>query len=226
MIAALVARHGPILLPPPARSRFAALVESIQYQQLAGAAAAAIHGRLMALFPDEMTPEAMLALPEAALRGAGLSGAKTASVRDLAVRVLDGTVPLARIGRLPDEEIVRRLSVVRGIGPWTAEMFLIFQLRRPDVWPILDYGVQKGYAMAFGLAAVPKPRELLPLGERFRPYRTVAAWYCWRTVAPLPPRSRSRPPATGSSSRSPRTGTGRAAGGTGSLPGAAGSAAG
>ena len=189
-VAALVARHGPIRLPPPAASPFEALVESIQYQQLAGAAAAAIHARLVALFPDGMTPEAMAALPEASLRAAGLSGAKAASVRDLAAKVLDGTVPLDRIGRLSDEEIVRRLSVVRGIGPWTAEMFLIFQLRRPDVWPILDYGVQKGYAMAFGLDHVPKPSELLPLGERFRPYRTVAAWYCWRTVAPTLPGSR------------------------------------
>jgi DNA-3-methyladenine glycosylase II len=136
-----------------------------------------------------MTPETMLALPEAALRSAGLSGAKAASVRDLAQKVLDGTVPLDRIGRVSDDEVVRRLSAVRGIGPWTAEMFLIFQLRREDVWPVLDYGVQKGYATAFGLDHVPTPKELRPLGDRFRPYRTVAAWYCWRTVAPTLPGS-------------------------------------
>jgi DNA-3-methyladenine glycosylase II len=189
-IAELLARHGPIRLPPPAASPFEALVESIQYQQLAGAAAAAIHARLVALFPSGMTPEAMLALPEDALRRAGLSGAKAASVRDLAAKVLDGTVPLGRIGLVADDEVVRRLSAVRGIGPWTADMFLIFQLRRVDVWPVLDYGVQKGYAMAFGLDHVPKPRELMAVGDRFRPYRTVAAWYCWRTVAPTPPGSR------------------------------------
>jgi DNA-3-methyladenine glycosylase II len=96
--------------------------------------------------------------------------------------VADGTVPLARVGRLPDEAVIERLVSVRGIGRWTAEMFLIFQLRRPDVWPVGDYGVRKGYALAFGLPQLPTPAALTALGERFRPYRSVAAWYCWRAV--------------------------------------------
>src|SRR5262249_39091885 len=113
---------------------------------------------------------------------AGLSGSKVASIRDLAAKVADGIVPLARIGRLPDEEVIMRLSVVRGIGRWTAEMFLIFQLRRLDVWPVEDYGVRKGYSLAYGLPDLLTPQQLRVEGERFRPYRTVAAWYCWRAV--------------------------------------------
>jgi DNA-3-methyladenine glycosylase II len=113
----------------------------------------------------------------------GLSRAKVAAIRDLAAKVVDGTVRLHRIGRLRDEDIVTSLSVVRGIGQWTAEMFLIFQLRRLDVWPVGDYDVRTGYALAYGLKQLPTPKELLAFGERFRPYRTVAAWYCWRAVS-------------------------------------------
>jgi len=161
---------------------FASLVESIMYQQLAGAAAAAIHGRFRALFDGELAPEALLAMPDERIRGAGVSGAKLASIKDLAAKVADGTVPLDGIEKLPDDEIVARLSQVRGIGRWTAEMFLIFDLRRLDVWPVDDYGVRGGWAIAHGLAEVPKPKELEPLGDRFRPWRTIAAWYCWRAV--------------------------------------------
>ena len=107
---------------------------------------------------------------------------KVASIRDLAAKVADGTVPLARIGRLPDEDVITRLTVVRGIGRWTAEMFLIFQLRRLDVWPVEDYGVRKGYSLAYGLRDLLTPKQLEAEGERFRPYRTVAAWYCWQAV--------------------------------------------
>ena len=103
-------------------------------------------------------------------------------MRDLAARVLDGTVPLNRIGRLADEEVVTRLSSVRGIGRWTAEMFLMFQLRRLDVWPVGDYGVRQGYALAYGLRKLPTPKQLEVEGERFRPYRTAAAWYCWQAL--------------------------------------------
>jgi len=113
----------------------------------------------------------------------GLSRSKVAAIRDLAAKIVDGSVRLQRIGRLSDEDIITALSTVRGIGRWTAEMFLIFQLRRLDVWPIGDYGVRKGYALAYGLKTLPTPKELDPLGERFRPYRTVAAWYCWRAVS-------------------------------------------
>jgi DNA-3-methyladenine glycosylase II len=182
VMAGLMERTGPFRLPRPTTDHFAALAESILYQQLAGAAAAAIHRRFVALFDGGLSPEAVLALPEKRLREAGLSGSKAASIRDLAAKVADGTVPLDRISRLRDEAIIERLSVVRGIGRWTAEMFLIFQLRRLDVWPVDDYGVRKGYALVYGLPELPTPRQLHEEGERFRPYRTVAAWYCWRAV--------------------------------------------
>ena len=182
VMAKLIDRTEPFRLPKPDTPHFAALAESILYQQLAGAAAAAIHRRFVALFDEGLSPDAVLSLHARKLRGAGLSRSKVASIRDLAAKVVDGTVRLHRIGRLPDEKIIESLSVVRGIGQWTAEMFLIFQLRRLDVWPVGDYGVRTGYALAYGLPKLPTPKELLALGERFRPYRTVAAWYCWRAV--------------------------------------------
>ena len=182
ILAKLIDRTEVFCLPRPTNTHFAALAESILYQQLAGAAAAAIHGRFVALFDGDLSPAAVLALRARKLRAAGLSRGKVASIRDLAAKVVDGSVRLRRIGRLRDEEIISCLSVVRGIGRWTAEMFLIFQLRRLDVWPVGDYGVRKGYALAFGLPTLPTPKELQASGERFRPYRTVAAWYCWRAV--------------------------------------------
>ena len=135
VMANLMKRTGPFHLPRPSRGHFAALAESILHQQLAGAAARAIHGRFVALFDGDLSPEAVLAVPPRKLRAAGLSGRRVVSMRDLAAKVVDGTVPLHRLGRLADEEVITRLSVVRGIGRWTAEMFLIFQLRRLDVWP-------------------------------------------------------------------------------------------
>ena len=183
-MAAFVARAGPCRL---VRRRhpggaFASLARSILYQQLATGAAAAIHGRFAALYGGRPTPAAVLATPDADLRAAGLSAAKATSVKDLAAKVADGTVGLHGLSRLDDDEIVERLCVVRGIGPWTAHMFLIFQLNRPDVWPVGDYGVRAGYARIAGLPAPPSPRELTMAGERYRPWRTVAAWYCWRAV--------------------------------------------
>ena len=186
-MAKAIEQMGPVSWRPRSADAFGALVRSIHYQQLAGKAATAIHGRFVALFPDSVTPEGVLALPEAKLRGVGLSAAKAASIRDLAAKVADGTVPLAAINRLSDDEIVSRLSVVRGIGRWTAEMFLIFQLRRPDVWPADDFGVRKGFARIYARPELPSPRALMEEGERFRPYRTAAALYCWRAVAVLPP---------------------------------------
>src|SRR3989449_6325256 len=182
VMANLIQRTSPFHLPRPSRGHFAALAESILHQQLAGAAARAIHGRFVALFDGDLSPEAVLAVPPRKLRAAGLSGRKVASIRDLAAKVVDGTVPLHRLGRLADEELITRLSIVRGIGRWTAEMFLIFQLRRLDVWPAGDYGIRKGYALAYGLRKLPTPKQLDMVGERFRPYRTVAAWYCWQAV--------------------------------------------
>jgi DNA-3-methyladenine glycosylase II len=183
----LVDLLGPPAIRPPLEGYFAALVRAIAFQQLAGRAAAAIHGRFLANFVEGLTPEAVLALPEELFRSAGLSAAKTASIRDLAAKTVDGTVPLEGLEAYSDDEIVERLSKVRGIGPWTAEMFLIFQLRRPDVWPVDDFGVRKGYAIAHELPTLPKPKELAALGELYRPYRSIAAWYCWRandTVLP------------------------------------------
>jgi len=172
---------GPPKFRKPHDSHFAALVRSVTYQQLAGPAAAAIHGRLVAALGDEVTPEGMLALSPEAMRAAGLSGNKAASLRDLSAKVLDGTVVLDPRGlwREGDEEVITRLSSVRGIGRWSAEMFLMFQLRRLDVWPTGDLGVRRGFGVAWGMP-MPTPRQLEPLGEPFRPYRSVVAWYCWR----------------------------------------------
>jgi len=169
------------------RPHFAELARMICYQQLAGAAARTIHGRFEALYDGHPTPDAVLATPDSALRAAGLSAAKAASIRDLAVRVDAGEVKLARMSRLPDDEVVRELTLVRGIGRWTAEMFLMFQLGRPDVWPVDDLGVRKGYSLIYSLPAMPTARDLDPLGERFRPYRSIVAWYCWRAVDTVVP---------------------------------------
>jgi DNA-3-methyladenine glycosylase II len=183
--AGIVARIGPADLrrARPRTTHFQELARAICFQQLAGAAARTIHGRVVALFGAEgPTPEAVLATPTEQLRGAGLSANKEASIRDLASRVVAGEVELDRVARLADDEVVRELTLVRGIGRWTAEMFLIFQLGRLDVWPVDDLGVRRGYSLLFGLPELPTARELEPLGESFRPYRSVAAWYCWRAV--------------------------------------------
>lgn len=184
VFAPLVAQVGPCDLRRgrARRTHFEALARSILFQQLAGKAAAAIHARFVAACAGRPTPERVLALAEADLRAAGLSGSKAASVRDLAAKVLDGTVALHRMGRLPDDEIVRELTCVRGIGEWTAQMFLMFQLGRLDVWPVDDFGVRKGYARLHGHDALPAPKVLRELGEPYRPIRSVAAWYCWRAV--------------------------------------------
>lgn len=183
-MAGFVARTGPCGLAPRRHrgGAFAALARSILHQQLATGAAAAISARFSALYDGVPTPAAVLATPDADLRAAGLSAAKAAAVKDLAAKVLDGTVGLHGLSRLADDEIVERLCAVRGIGPWTAHMFLIFQLNRPDVWPVGDYGVRAGYARIAGLPSPPSPGELALAGERYRPWRTVAAWYCWRAV--------------------------------------------
>jgi DNA-3-methyladenine glycosylase II len=182
VLSRLIAEAGLPKVSRPTETHFAALVRAITYQQLAGAAATAIHGRLITAL-GEVTPERLLALPAEALRAAGLSGNKAASLTDLATKVLDGTVILdpPRLRRLSDDEVVARLSEVRGIGKWTAEMFLMFQLQRLDVWPTGDLGVRKGFGLAWGIPT-PTPKQLEPLGEPFRPYRSVLAWYCWRAA--------------------------------------------
>jgi DNA-3-methyladenine glycosylase II len=183
VIARLLDQTGPPKLARPTESHFATLVRAVVYQQLAGRAAAAIHGRLIAALDGDVRPETLITLSDESLRAVGLSRNKTASLRDLATKVLDGTVVLSPRGlsRESDDEIVARLSAVRGIGPWTAEMFLLFQLRRLDVWPVGDLGVRRGYGLAWQVPT-PTARELQPLGEVFRPYRSVAAWYCWRAA--------------------------------------------
>ena len=186
-MARLIKAAGPVDMRDSLDDGFAALVRSIMYQQLAGAAAAAIHGRFLNLFADALSPTAVLALPDGALRSAGLSGAKAAAVTDLARKVADGTVPLHDVESLSDDELVARLVQVRGIGRWTAEMFLMFQLRRLDVWPVDDYGVRKGWAIAHKLKELPTPRVLQTLGDIFRPYRTIVAWYCWQAVDTILP---------------------------------------
>ena len=181
-MAALIKRTGPVDLRDASPDGFGALVRSIMYQQLAGAAATAILGRFMNLFEKGLDPAAVLALPAGALRSAGVSGPKEAAITDLARKVADGTVPLGDVDSLSDDDLKARLVQVRGIGPWTAEMFLIFQLRRLDVWPVDDYGVRKGWTLAHRKRELIKPKALMAEGEIFRPYRTIAAWYCWRAV--------------------------------------------
>jgi 3-methyladenine DNA glycosylase/8-oxoguanine DNA glycosylase len=184
-LAAIIRRVGPLgIRPDPTQTTFEALARSIVYQQLAGRAAAAIHGRLRALFPrGRPRPEALLAMGDESLRGAGLSRGKVLALRDLAERTLDGTVPGVRLLRtMGDEAIVERLTKVRGIGRWTVEMLLIFRLGRGDVLPVSDYGVRHGFQLAFGKRALPTSRQLTRHAEVWRPFRSAASWYLWRAV--------------------------------------------
>jgi 3-methyladenine DNA glycosylase/8-oxoguanine DNA glycosylase len=165
------------------QSPYEALTEAIVYQSISGKAAATIFGRIKSLSASGgvPTPDEMLKLNARTLRKAGLSGAKILAMRDLAQKTIDGMVPTHEEAlKLSDEELVKRLISVRGIGAWTVEMFLIFRLGRPDVLPIHDLGVKKGWSVAYGKKHMPRPKELLAFGERWRPYRTVASWYLWR----------------------------------------------
>ena len=186
-LAALVDIVGPCRMRiRPALSTFLALAESIVYQQLSGKAAATIFGRFCSLFPNApggITPQRMLRMSDQRLRSAGLSGSKLLSLRDLAQRAAAGDIPtLADLRGMDDEAIVERLSQVRGIGRWTVEMLLMFRLGRPDVLPLDDYGVRKGFAVAFRRRELPEPEALEKRGERWRPYRSAASWYLWRAA--------------------------------------------
>ena len=185
-MAELIARSRRYNIAPAVSVRpFDALAESIAYQQLSGKAAATIFGRVRALYPKRkwLDPEQLLATPDETLRSAGLSRAKTAALKDLAAKTIDGTVPAGRaLIRMTDDEIITRLTAVRGIGRWTVEMLLLFDLGRPDVWPVDDYGVRKGFAKTFRRRKLPTPKELMKFGEKWRPYRSVAAWYFWRAL--------------------------------------------
>jgi DNA-3-methyladenine glycosylase II len=190
-LGALIERAGEFTLKlDPLPSPFESLLESILYQQLHGKAAATIHRRLREYFGGDPAPQLLLDTPDEPMRAAGVSGNKIRALRDLAAKTLDGTVPThAAILKMTDAEIVERLTAVRGIGPWTVEMLLIFRMGRPDVFPVTDYGVRKGFALTFqrlpktrALVAddLPKPDVLLKRGKKWAPFRSVASWYLWR----------------------------------------------
>ena len=185
ILGGLIRQIGPCRLKPKRRTPFEALVRSVAYQQLNGTAAATILGRVRALYPDRRfpTPEDLLSTSDDRLRKAGLSRAKVAAVKDIAAKTVDGMIPTSRrIAGMTEVEILERLTVVRGVGPWTVEMLLIFTLGRTDVLPVTDYGVRKGFARTYGWKDLPTPKELLEFGERWRPHRTTAAWYFWRAT--------------------------------------------
>jgi 3-methyladenine DNA glycosylase/8-oxoguanine DNA glycosylase len=188
-LAVVIARAGEFTLrPEPTQSLFAALLESIVYQQLSGKAAATILGRVLLIYRPRRgpRPQDILDTPPERLRAAGLSAAKTLAIRDLAARTLDGTVPgMARVRRMDDDEIIERLTTVRGVGRWTVEMLLLFRLGRPDVLPLGDLGVRKGFARAIDRRGLSDPRVLARRAERWRPYRSVASWYLWRALDDL-----------------------------------------
>ena len=182
----LMERAGPCLLEATRPHHpFRALMRSIIHQQLSGKAAGTIYGRVLDIFPEKKhpEPEQVLAVPDEAFRGAGMSRAKVAAVKDLAAKTLEGAVPSGRrLNGMPDDEIIRRFTLVRGVGEWTVQMMLIFDLGRADVLPVKDLGVKKGFMLTYGLSGLPEPAGLLQHGERWRPYRSVASWYLWRAV--------------------------------------------
>ena len=211
VMARLIAAVGPYgLVPKSADAPFRHLARAITYQQLNGIAAGTIFRRLIALFDAGDDPETfpsparLLAMPDARLRSAGYSAAKIAALKDLAAKALDGTVPdTAALLPLDDEAIIARLTAVRGVGRWTVDMMLMFQLGRPDVRPIDDFGVRNGFRLAYGLRNLPAPRALAAFGARWAPHRSAAAWYLWRACdlhkadrlpEPLRPAPRLRPP--------------------------------
>jgi DNA-3-methyladenine glycosylase II len=183
VLAGLVAKVGPIrYLPPFPDGPFGLLVRSIISQQISLAAAKAIAGRTAAAMGGSFTPEGFAAASDEALRAAGLSRNKILSLRDLSAKVLDGTVDVSPSTRLTDDEVVSRLTTVRGIGRWSAEMYLMHCLRRLDVWPVDDVDVREGYGLTWHIVPRPTAKELQPLGDRFRPYRSVVARYCQEAV--------------------------------------------
>jgi DNA-3-methyladenine glycosylase II len=185
-LARVIAAAGPCRLKPDLeQSAFEALVEAVCHQQLTGKAAQTILGRVKALHPRCAfpTPEDLLGTPDDTLRAAGLSRAKVAAVKDISAKALDGTIPPPEeLHQLDDDEIVARLTTIRGVGRWTVEMLLIFKLGRPDVLPVDDFGVRNGFKILHRKRDLPKPAALLRHGERWRPHRSIAAWYLWRAA--------------------------------------------
>ena len=186
VLARLIRKVGPCRLEPRRNtSPFQALVQSVAHQQLNGTAANTILRRVIALYPKRRfpTPEDLLSTADEPLRGAGLSRAKVAAIKDIAAKTVEGLVPASRaIAKLSNEEILERLTTIRGVGPWTVEMLLMFKLGRLDVLPASDFGVRKGFALIYRRKELPAPADLLAHGERWRPYRTIASWYLWRAV--------------------------------------------
>jgi DNA-3-methyladenine glycosylase II len=186
VLARVIRRVGPCRLEPRrSGTHFEALARAIVYQQLSGKAAGTIHARVLSLYPRRrLRPAALLATDDVALRAAGLSRQKIGYMRDLAAKVDANEVPLARLDRFADDEIIERLTRVKGIGRWTVQMFLMFRLGRPDVLPELDLGVQNAIHRAYGLARRPTPTEVLAIGQSWRPWASVASWYLWRSLEP------------------------------------------
>ena len=213
-MAKLHSRFGDCPIPSErGYSAYEALFRAIVFQQLSGKAASTILGRVLKLFDLEIlgdivsfpSPQAFLAMDDEAKRGAGLSWNKIRAINDLSQKKIEGVVPdNEEVHHLSDDEIVARLISVRGIGRWTVEMYLIFTLGRTDIWPIDDLGVQKGFQSIYGLDALPKPKELAPLADHLRPFRSYAAWYCWRVCDELKPQKPAKgPPETTKKPRKP-----------------------
>ena len=185
VLGAAIKQIGPCLMADRQRKdHLSALVGSIVSQQLSTKAAATIFGRFTALFPDHHIPnaEAIAALDDQTLRGVGLSGQKVSYLRDLSARIIDGRLNLDELETLPDETVIERLVAVRGFGRWTAEMFLMFRLHRPDILPIDDLGIQNAIQRLYKMRKRPNPKRMLKLGESWKPYRSVASWYLWQTL--------------------------------------------
>src|SRR5687768_7749055 len=185
ILARIIRKVGPVnVTPPKGVTPFMSLVRAVAHQQLTGKAANTILGRVLALYPGRRfpTPEDLLGTPNRKLRAAGFSWAKVRSVKDIAAKTVEGVIPptTRALLKLSDEEIIERLTSVRGVGSWTVEMMLIFTLGRPDVWPVTDFGVRKGLALTYKLKELPTPKEVMTYGERWRPHRSAAAWYLWR----------------------------------------------
>ena len=182
----MIREVGPGDVPfPRGVNPYKTLVTAVAHQQLTGKAANTILGRVIALYPGKKfpTPEDLVRTPDAKLRGAGFSRAKVAAVKDIAAKTIEGVVPTPRaMAKMSDLEIIERLTSIRGVGPWTVEMMLIFTLGRPDVLPATDYGMRKGFAMTYKLRELPSPKEVLAFGERWKPHRSAAAWYLWRAT--------------------------------------------
>lgn len=187
IVGSRIDEHGPYR-PRPAIDHYESLLRTILFQQLNGTAAAAIRDRWLALYGDRYpTPSELLATTDEAFRSTGVSRQKAGYMRDVAEHILAGTLDLAGLEGLPDDEVVRQVTAVKGLGEWSAHMFLMFQLGRPDVMPVGDFGVRNGMRIAYGLSEMPSPRQAAEIGQKWAPYRSVGSWYMWRAVETVLP---------------------------------------